>query len=134
VANEDHLRLILTVRQRTRVLVALGDCAVAGNVTALRNLFVRDDVLRAAYVERATAQPQIPAEFRDKGDTGGEGGEGDADIVPRLLPRVEPLHRVVKVDAYLPGCPPSADGIWDAITAALHGELPATANGAPRFG
>jgi len=121
VANEDHLAMILAVRQRSKLVLALGDCAITGNVTALRNTIPLDKVLRTAYVERVTAQPQVPEL------------EG---IVPRLLPRVEPLHRIVKVDAYLPGCPPSADHIWAAITAALRGELPAPANGAPapRFG
>ena len=101
VANRDHLEMILTVRERTRVLVALGDCAVTGNVTALRNLFKLDAVLAAAYGER----PPAPD-----------------DIVPALLPRVEPLHRLVHVDAFLPGCPPDADRIWTAVAALLRGE------------
>jgi NAD-reducing hydrogenase small subunit len=125
VANADHLALLRTVRARTRVLVSLGDCAVTGNVTALRNLVPLERVLRTAYVERATVAPGVP----------GAPGAGSSDLVPPLLPRVEPLHRVVPVDAYLPGCPPSADRIWEALLALLEGRLPgADGAAAPRFG
>src|SRR5579871_5605844 len=55
VANEDHLAMLQTVRQRTRVLASLGDCAITGNVTALRNVWPVEAVLRNAYVDRATA-------------------------------------------------------------------------------
>jgi NAD-reducing hydrogenase small subunit len=101
VANRDHVEMLRTVRARTRVLVAMGDCAVTGNVTALRNLFKLEDVLGVAYGDR----PPAPD-----------------DIVPALLPRVEALHRLVKVDAFLPGCPPDADRIWRALGALLRGE------------
>jgi NAD-reducing hydrogenase small subunit len=37
IANEDHLQMIRTVRERSQILVSFGDCAVTGNVTALRN-------------------------------------------------------------------------------------------------
>jgi NAD-reducing hydrogenase small subunit len=119
VANEDHLAMIRRVRARTRVLVSFGDCAVTGNVTALRNPIPLDRVIRLAYQERA-ARPGLP---------------GQDGVVPALLPRVEPLHRVVPVDAYLPGCPPSADLIWAAVTALLRGEPPTPPGApAPRFG
>src|SRR6476469_4051710 len=54
VANEDHLEHILTVRRRSGILISLGDCAVTGNVTALRNLFPVEDVLDRAYRQTAT--------------------------------------------------------------------------------
>jgi NAD-reducing hydrogenase small subunit len=107
VANEDHLALIHLVRARTRVLVSFGDCAVTGNVTALRNGIPLRQVLVAAYRERSTR----PADVSD-------------EVVPRLLEWVEPVHRVVPVDVFLPGCPPSADEIWAAVTALLQGHLP----------
>jgi NAD-reducing hydrogenase small subunit len=45
--------------------------------------------------------------------------------VPRLLPRVQPVHEVVKVDYFLPGCPPSADTIHDFLMDLLDGRTPA---------
>jgi len=107
VANEDHLEMLQTVRSRTRVLASLGDCAVTGNVTALRNVWPVEAVLNNAYVERATVSGQIPDE---------------PGIVPRLTPRVAPLHHIVSVDEYIPGCPPDADRIWQALLALLRGE------------
>jgi NAD-reducing hydrogenase small subunit len=120
VANEDNLAMLRTVRARTRVLVSFGDCAVTGNVTALRNPLPVEDVLRAAYAERVAGQPLA---------------QHEAGIVPRLLPKAVPLHRVVAVDVYLPGCPPSADLIWATVTGLLQGRppLPPGAS-APKFG
>ena len=109
VANSDHLAHIRTIRARTKVLISFGDCAVTGNVTALRNLFSVEDVLDRAYRETSTVVIGIPV------------GNG---VVPRLLPRVRPVHEVVKVDHYLPGCPPSADDIHAFLMDLLDGRVP----------
>ena len=109
VANEEHLEHIRKVRRHTKILVSLGDCAVTGNVTALRNLFGVDDVLNRAYRETSSIVPGIPL------------GNG---AVPRLLPKVRPVHELVKVDYFLPGCPPSADEIHGFLTALLEGRSP----------
>jgi NAD-reducing hydrogenase small subunit len=109
IANEDNLRAIRLVRERTRVLIAFGDCAVTGNVTALRNLFGIDDVLNRAYRDSDIVRG-IPA--------------GD-DIVPRLLDRVLRVHDVVPVDYFLPGCPPTADDIFAFVSDLLAGHTPA---------
>src|SRR5579859_4372042 len=106
VANEDHLTMLQTVRQRTRVLVSLGDCAITGNVSALRNVWPVDVVLRNSYIERSTVS----------------GLPDEAGVVPRLTARVAPLHHVVTVDEFIPGCPPDAERIWRALLALLAGE------------
>jgi len=106
VANEEHLEHIRHIRRNTQVLVAFGDCAVTGNVTALRNLFKLDEVLDRAYRQTSTVVVGMPT------------GDG---VVPRLLERVRPLHEVVKVDYFLQGCPPSADEIHGFLTALLDG-------------
>lgn len=116
VANEDHLEHIQVVRRLTRVLVSLGDCAVTGNVTAMRNMFAVEDVLDRAYRETSTTVVGIPV---------------GSEAVPRLLPRVRPVHEVVKVDYFLPGCPPSADLIHSFLMDLLDGH---TAGRDGRFG
>ena len=40
--------------------------------------------------------------------------------LPLLLDKVYPLHDIVKIDYYLPGCPPSADTIWETLVALLN--------------
>jgi NAD-reducing hydrogenase small subunit len=111
VANSEHLSHIRSVRERTRILVSFGDCAVTGNVTALRNLFSVEDVLDRAYRENSTVVIGIPC--------------GNA-ILPQLLPRVRPVHEVVKVDHFLPGCPPSANPIHAFLMDLLDGRTPST--------
>jgi NAD-reducing hydrogenase small subunit len=107
VCNEDHLEMAQRLRRRTRTVVSFGDCAVTGNVTALRNPLCRAEcVLRRAYLETADVNPQIPQE---------------AGIVPPLLDRVLPLHEVIRVDHFLPGCPPPADRIKALLVQLLEG-------------
>jgi NAD-reducing hydrogenase small subunit len=119
VANEEHLATARTIRARSRVVVSFGDCAVTGNVTAIRNsLGGALPVLERAYQDPRDLNARIPAE---------------PGIIPRLLDRVLPLHQVVKVDAFLPGCPPHPDLIHAVLLGALAGELPALA-GQVRFG
>jgi NAD-reducing hydrogenase small subunit len=110
VCNEEHLHQIKTIRERSKILISFGDCAVAGNVTAMRNALGRSEpVLQRAYIENVTLSPQLPVE---------------PGIVPRLLERVQPVHELVDVDVYLPGCPPSADIIYFALCELLAGRQP----------
>src|SRR5262244_214321 len=54
IANQEHLEMVRTVREHTRVLISFGDCAVTGNVTALRNpLGKAEPILQRVYVEDA---------------------------------------------------------------------------------
>jgi len=116
VSSEDDLRRILEVRRNTRILVSLGDCAVTSNVPGMRNPYGPQPILERAYLENATLNQQIP--------TLG---------LPALLPESRPVHAVVKVDVFMPGCPPSADRIFAAINKLLSGEAPDVA-GSPSFG
>jgi NAD-reducing hydrogenase small subunit len=126
VANEDNLELARRIREHSRLVVSFGDCAVTGNVTALRNGRGEPDaLLRRVYVESPDLAGQLPRE-----------------VVPALLPRVRPLHEVIAVDVYLPGCPPSAARIRQALTRLLAaveagGDLPSAEElrpEDPRFG
>jgi NAD-reducing hydrogenase small subunit len=108
VANEEQLDLLQKARERTKILISLGDCAVTGNVTALRNAWSNSAqaVLGRAYVENSDVNPQIPA------------------AVPKLLGKVRPLHEIVKVDFFIPGCPPSAGLINYVLMELLSGRTP----------
>jgi NAD-reducing hydrogenase small subunit len=108
VANEENLHVLQQIRARSKVLVSLGDCAGFGCVPMLRNQFTNEEVLDRAYVEvESTAMGEIPTVE-----------------VPKLLPKVRPIHEFVKVDAWIPGCPPTPQAIWRAV-AELLGAKPA---------
>jgi NAD-reducing hydrogenase small subunit len=120
VANEENREMLLKVRARTRVLVAFGDCAVTGNVTALRNpLGTALAVLKPVYLEKGDLNACIP-DVRP--------------IVPVLADRVEPLHAVVTPDLFLPGCPPPAARIRHVLESLLEGKAPTLTPGERRFG
>ena len=105
VTNSDNLELAYTLRANSRVVVSFGDCAVTGNVTALRNrLGDPTPMLQRVYVEHTDLHGQMPT-----------------DVVPELLPQAEPLHEVIPVDVYMPGCPPSPDHIRHALETFLSG-------------
>lgn len=107
VANVDHLELAEKIRARSKLVISFGDCAVTGNVLVLRNKLGVEDLLTAVYHEGPGAIPR--------------GGEADK-VMPALIPKVLPLHQVISVDAYLPGCPPDPARIWTAVSALLAGQ------------
>jgi NAD-reducing hydrogenase small subunit len=109
VSTRDDWEKIKKIRERTTTLVSLGDCAVTGNVPSMRNLFSVADVMERAYVENVATTPRLP--------------END-DILPALLARVRPVHEVVPVDIFVPGCPPPADAIVFAVSELLEGRRP----------
>lgn len=116
ISSESDLEKILQIRKRTKLLVSLGDCAVTGNVPSLRNSIGAEPVLQRVYLDPDLLNPGIP--------TIG---------VPKLLPVVRPLHSAVKVDVYIPGCPPSADTIFYVLGELLAGRMP-DLTGKTRFG
>jgi NAD-reducing hydrogenase small subunit len=116
VASVDDEKKIRKIREHSKLLVAMGDCAITGNVPAMRNPMGAEAILNRAYFENATIQAQIPCVF-----------------VPKLLKTVKPIHEFVKVDVFLPGCPPSADTFYTALTALITGE-PVDIPALTRFG
>jgi len=107
IASEEDAEKIRRVRCKTRLLVAMGDCAVTGGVPAMRNNFALEDVLRRGYTDNATANQGAPVHE-----------------VPRLDPKVIPLHESVNVDVFLPGCPPPAELIDFVLSEVLAGRIP----------
>jgi len=107
VSSEEDLEKIRKVRMRSKILVSLGDCAVNANVPSMRNRFTVAAVEDRAYIENAQLNQQIPRE-----------------VIPRLLPKSRPVHEFVRVDVFVPGCPPSADTIYFVLTKLLAGRMP----------
>ncbi len=107
VGSEEDLVKIRMIRARSKLLVSLGDCAVTANVPSMRNLFGAEAVLQRAYHENVALHPHTP----DQG-------------IPALLARCCPVHEVVPVDVFVPGCPPSADTIYYVLNELIAGRLP----------
>ncbi|MFM8250041.1 MAG: NADP oxidoreductase [Planctomycetota bacterium] len=103
VSSSEDLQKVTELRAHSRILVSLGDCAVTGNIPAMRNPFPLEDVLRRSYAD------SLPSRY-----------------VPALRSRVSPVHEVVPVDIYLPGCPPPADAIYYLLSELAAGRLPDT--------
>jgi NAD-reducing hydrogenase small subunit len=115
VSNTDDLAKIEKIRAHTKILVSLGDCAVTSNVPAMRNRFPVERVLHRGYVENVTEPRPIPSQE-----------------IPQLLDCVRPVHEVVPVDVYVPGCPPPADVIYQVVGDLIAGRTPSVAG--LRFG
>ncbi len=119
VSNVENQELAHIIRKNSKWVVSFGDCATTGNVTAMRNQFAPDEIMHRAYVELADGDPTIPSEFM---------------TIAKLLPQAKPLHEVIKVDAFLHGCPPTADQIWFAVSELVEGKIPDLPNAYLRYG
>ena len=107
VSSDEDFEKIRHIRAHTKTLVSLGDCAVTGNVPSMRDQFPLEQVVNRAYIENATLNQQVPSK-----------------VVPKLLAKVRPVHEVVNVDVFVPGCPPSADLIFNVLCELIEGRLP----------
>lgn len=107
ISTDDDLHKARMFREHCKVLISLGDCAVTGNVPAMRNPFKLAEVMDRAYRENVTIHPVMPVA-----------------CVPALLPTVRPVHGCVAVDYFVPGCPPSADAIWYVLCELIEGRSP----------
>lgn len=116
VSTDEEVEKIQKIRAHSRFLIALGDCAVTGNVPAMRNTFGVEPTMNRAYFELAQHNPIVPTEN-----------------LPTLLDKVRPVHEVVTVDLHIPGCPPPADAIFYALSELVQGRTPSV-NHLTRFG
>jgi len=107
--NEDNVHVLEEFRKHCDVLIALGDCALNGGIPAMRNHVPVKECLEEAYLK-------VPGLWNP-----GRIIPNDPEI-PLLLNRVYPCQEVVKIDYFIPGCPPPADAIWDALVALLNGQ------------
>ncbi|MEI9999793.1 MAG: NADP oxidoreductase [Verrucomicrobiota bacterium] len=116
VSSDEDLAKLLKVRKHTKVLVAFGDCAVTSNVPAMRNRWSPEEIEKQIYVDNVQQNPGVPSR-----------------VVPKLLPQSRPIHEFVKVDVFVPGCPPSAETILFVVSEILAGRTPDLA-GKTHFG
>jgi NAD-reducing hydrogenase small subunit len=110
VSNTHQEEVAKEMRERAKLLISLGDCAVFGGICTMRNFFDKEEVLRRGYVETESTAPgqEIPR----------------SPEIGKLLDRVKAVNETVKVDVHIPGCPPPAKAIWFALTELLAGRIP----------
>lgn len=109
LCNAENVHTLREFRKHCRILVAVGACAINGGVPALRNHIALEECLDESYLNGIGIEnPQIPNDIE----------------LPLLLNKVHPIHEVVKVDYFLPGCPPSADTIWKFLSDLAAGREP----------
>lgn len=107
VCNAENVEVLKEFRRNCKTLVALGACSINGGIPAMRNQYTLRECLEESYLEGIGVEdPQIP---------------NDPEI-PLLLNKLHPIHEVVWVDYFLPGCPPSADTIWTFLEELLSGK------------
>lgn len=109
VCNAENIHVVHEFRKMCKVLVAVGECAITGGIPSMRNSFTLKECLEEAFIRGVgTENAQIP----------------DDPEIPLLLDKVRPLHHIVKIDYFLPGCPPSADAFWYFLTELVAGHDP----------
>jgi len=109
ICNSHNVEVAKQMRERSQILIALGDCATFGNVPAMRNFCGTQAALKRAYLEtESTVDGFIP----------------DSPELGKPLDEVVAVDKVVKVDLFIPGCPPSADAIFHALSELLAGHTP----------
>ncbi len=127
VSSENDVKNILTIRERSGILVSFGDCAITANVPAMRNRFPVDDVLRRGYLETADSFQSEPTAIPSKNV------EASFSGIPHLCRMARPIHEFVPVDIVLPGCPPPPAAILYLVSELLAGRIPDMKN-RTRFG
>ncbi len=113
-ANEENVHVLQEFRKHCDILVSVGDCAIMGDIPAMRNNIPLKECLEEAYLNGPSVHNPEKIIPNDK-------------ELPLCLDRVYPCREVVKIDYFLPGCPPSGDTLWQALVALLNNkplELP----------
>lgn len=114
VCNAENVHVLHEFRKNCKILVAMGACAVNGGLPAQRNHLDLRDILEEVY----QTEPGLT-----------HGGIPNDPELPLPLNQVHPIHEVVQVDYFIPGCPPSGDAIWKVLTDLLAGREPALGHG-----
>ncbi|MDZ7844896.1 MAG: NADP oxidoreductase [Anaerolineales bacterium] len=109
-ANSENIEVLRDFREHCDILVSLGECAIMGGLPSLRNGIPVRECLQEAYLDGPTVSSNTDRVLPND------------DELPMILDRVYPCHEVVKIDYYLPGCPPQADLIWNALVALVTGD------------
>jgi F420-non-reducing hydrogenase small subunit len=119
VRNSEHEEMAHLLRKKSQLVLSFGACACFGGTPGLANLRGREDIMQWVYKDAPTIVnpqgnvPQVSAKVNGYNLT-----------LPEMYNQVFPLHTVIDVDYYLPGCPPPPNLVVEAINAIVVGPLP----------
>lgn len=108
VANSENYEVLKEFRKKCKILIALGECSIWGGIPAIRNSLPLEQCLEEAYLDSITGVPgckTIPYH----------------EDIPKILNQVYSCNEVVKIDYFIPGCPPDANHIWKVVKNILYG-------------
>ncbi|MGO8739227.1 NADP oxidoreductase [Rhodoblastus sp.] len=108
LCNAENVHVLREFRRNCKFLVAVGACAINGGLPAQRNRFDVGDILNKVYSDGPDGRARVP---------------NDPEL-PLLLDKVYPIHDVVRVDYFIPGCPPSAGALWKFLVDLIGGRTP----------
>jgi NAD-reducing hydrogenase small subunit len=109
--NSENVHVLKDFRETCKVLISVGECAIMGGLPAMRNGIPIKECLEEAYINGVTVKESNEARIIPN----------DPEL-PIMLDKVYPCHEIVKIDYHLPGCPPRADLIWEALVALVTGD------------
>ena len=109
--NDENVHVLKDFRAHCKILVSVGECAIMGGLPALRNTVPLQECLDEAYLNG----PSVI-------DNNESGIIPNDPELPVILNKVYPCHEVVRMDYHLPGCPPKAELIWEALYALITGD------------
>ncbi|NNE02588.1 MAG: 2Fe-2S iron-sulfur cluster binding domain-containing protein [Eudoraea sp.] len=108
-ANSENVHVLKEFRKKCDILIGFGECAIMGGIPAMRNFVPLEECLEEAYLNGITSEvgaDVVPAH----------------EDIPKILNNVYPCNEVVKIDYYIPGCPPNAQHIWKVVKNILLGD------------
>jgi NAD-reducing hydrogenase small subunit len=109
--NSENIHVLQEFRKNCKILISCGECAIMGGLPALRNGIPIQECLEEAYLGGPTTTNANPNKIIPNDEE-----------LPMLLNKVYPCHEIVKIDYFLPGCPPRSELIWEALVALLTGK------------
>ncbi len=110
MSTNHHVEVVKNMRKKCKILVAMGDCAVFGGISTMRNYFSVEELLRRGYIEtESTVDGKIPTSTE----------------IGKHMRFAKAVNQIVKVDFYIPGCPPRADAIYYVLKELVEGRRPA---------
>ena len=107
--NSENVEVLREFRKKCDILIVFGECAIMGGIPAMRNFVPLKDCLEEAYIHGITSEI-------------GANVIPNHEDIPKLLNNVYPCNEIVKIDHFIPGCPPSAEHIWKTVKSVLLGK------------